>query len=116
MDGITPWVMTWTAGSQMTTDADDNPLDTPVDHDTIIANFITSDGSDDWDSGTIHDSVFSYTQSGSAGTDLTYNRILVQKKSDALAQFKVGYKTIFSYTWLTGASTQTYEVTRTLEN
>ncbi len=36
-----PWVMTWTAGSQMTTNADDNPLDTPVDHDTIIANSLS---------------------------------------------------------------------------
>ena len=57
-----PWVMTWTSGPQTTTDAEGNSLSTPISHDAIITSITTSYGSDGWTSGTIHDSVFSYTQ------------------------------------------------------
>ena len=104
-----PWVMTWTAGSQTTTDVEGNSLSTPISHDAIITSMTTSDGTDGWTSGTIHDSVFSYTQD----SDGSYTRTHRYKWSDNWARWEIG--TITTGT-LNYAGNRNFTLTRTTNN
>ncbi|MDO4974896.1 MAG: hypothetical protein Q4E61_01030 [Alphaproteobacteria bacterium] len=104
-----PWVMTWTAGSQTTTDVEGNSLSTPISHDAIITSMTTSDGTDGWTSGTVHDSVFSYTQD----SDGSYTRTHQYKWSDNWAKFEIGTITTGKLNY---AGRNNFTLTRTTNN
>ncbi len=69
-----------------TRDADGNNLESPVKHSDVISSMITSDGTDGWDAGTIHDTVFSYTIDEKG----IYVRTCQHKWNDNWAGFEIG--------------------------
>lgn len=78
--------MDWNPSMTTTKYADGNDLETPVKHSDVISSIITSDGTDGWNAGTIHDTVLSYFIDEKG----IYVRNCKTNWTDVWARFEVG--------------------------